>query len=116
MIFYDRVSIVCKTKVGSSPVSETFNGIVPAIVTPIESAKVIGVSGNAVTVTRYLFVIKPFAFLIPLNTSASAPSVAGANQIIFTYNGDTALSLENKVERHLYRGRLHHYEAVVKST
>lgn len=115
MIFYDRVAIVCKTKVGTNPVIETFNGTVPAIVVPMSSADVVA-NGGSITVTRYQLLIKPFSYLIPLNSTNSVPSTAGANQILISY-GETALSLalEGKVERQLFRGRLHHYEAIVRS-
>lgn len=114
MIYHDRVGIVCKTKVGSNPVTETFNGIVPAIVVPLSSGKIID-SGGTVQWTRYQFIIKPFGYLIPLNTSSSVPNVNGANQISFTYGGHSSLTQEGKVERHLLRGRLHHYEVIVRS-
>ena len=115
MIFYDRVAIVCKTKGGSNPVTETFNGTVPAILVPLSSAQVVTMGGT-ITVTRYQLLIKPFSFLIPLNSSNAVPGTSGANQILFSY-GETALSLalEGKVERQLFRGRLHHYEAIVRS-
>lgn len=113
MIFHDRVGIVCKTKVGSNPVVETFNGTVPAIVVPISSPAVV-VNGGTITNTRFQVIIKPFSYVIPLNASSTVPNVAGANQILFTYGGYSALLLEGKVERHLLRGRLHHYEAIVK--
>lgn len=113
MIFHDRVGIVCKTKVGSNPVVETFNGTVPAIVVPISSPAVV-VNGGTITNTRFQVLIKPFAYEIPLNAGSSVPSTNGANQILFTYGGYSALLLEGKVERHLLRGRLHHYEAIVK--
>ncbi|TXI63087.1 hypothetical protein [Mycolicibacterium mageritense] len=115
MIFYDRVGIVCKTKeTSASAVTETFNGTVPAIVVPVPSVDVL-TAGGSVTQTRYQFIIKPFAYLIPLNASSTVPSTAGANQILFTYGGHPSLLLEGKVERHLFRGRLHHYEAIVKA-
>ena len=113
MIFYDRVGIVCKTKVGTNPVTTEFDGTVPAIVVPLSSAVVVS-NGGSVTNTRYQLIIKPFSYLIPLNAAASVPSTAGANQIIFTYGGYSSLLLEGRVERHLFRGRLHHYEAIVK--
>lgn len=113
MIFYDRVGIVVKTRTGSDPAVEQFNGIVPAIVTPISSAEVYSATGVALTVVRYLFVIKPFSYLIPLNAASGAP-VTNGTQIIFTYGGNPSLLLESKVERHLFRGRLHHYEAIAK--
>lgn len=113
MIYHDRVGIVCKTKVGSAAVTETFNGIVPAIVVPLASADVIA-SGGSITNTRYQVILKPFSYEIPLNASSTAPSTNGANQILFTYGGHPTLLLEGKVERHLLRGRLHHYEAIVK--
>lgn len=115
MIYYDRVTIVCKTKVGTNPVTETFNGTVPALVVPLSSAEVVA-NGGSITSTRYQLLIKPFSYLIPLNSTSSAPGTAGANQVLFYY-GETALSLllEGKVERQLFRGRLHHYEAIVRS-
>ena len=114
MIYYDRVGIVCKTKeTSTSAVTETFNGIVPAIVVPLSSADVVA-NGGSITNTRYQFILKPFSYLIPLNAASTVPSTAGANQILFTYGGYSSLLLEGKVERHLFRGRLHHYEAIVK--
>lgn len=115
MIFYDRVGVVCKTKVGTNPVTETFNGIIPAIVVPLSSSELAYASGATVTNTRYQFILKPFSYEIPLNASSTVPNVAGANQILFTYGGHPSLLLEGKVERHLFRGRLHHYEAIVKT-
>ena len=114
MIFYDRIGIVCKTKESSTaPVTETFNGVVPAIVVPLSSAQVVTMGGT-ITNTRYQLIIKPFSYLIPLNAAASVPSTAGANQILFAYGGYSSLLLEGRIERHLFRGRLHHYEAIVK--
>ena len=117
MIFHDRIGIVCKTKDGagtSFPVYDKFNGTVPAIVVPLSSAKIVD-NGGTVQYTRYQFIIKPFSYLIPLNASSQVPSIAGANQILFTYGGHSSLLLEGKVERHLLRGRLHHYEVIVRS-
>lgn len=113
MIFYDRVGVVCKTKVGTNPVTETFNGTVPAIVVPMSSAEVL-TAGGSVTNTRYQIILKPFSYVIPLNASSTVPSTAGANQILLTYGGHPTLLLEGKVERQLLRGRLHHYEMIVK--
>lgn len=116
MIFHDRVGIVCKTKeTSASAVTETFNGTVPAIVVPLSSSQLVYASGATVTNTRYQVIIKPFSYVIPLNASSTVPSVAGANQILFTYGGHPSLLLEGKVERHLFRGRLHHYEVIVKT-
>lgn len=115
MIFYDRVGVVCKTKETSNgPVVEKFNGTVPAIVVPMSSAQVVN-AGGTVTNTRYQLILKPFDYAIPLNASSVVPTNAGANQILFTYGGHPSLLLEGKVERHLFRGRLHHYEAIVKT-
>ncbi len=114
MIFYDRIGVVCKTKAtSSSPITETFNGVVPAIIVPVPSVDVL-TAGGTVTNTRYQLILKPFSYEIPLNASSTAPSIAGANQILFTYGGHPVLLLEGKVERHLLRGRLHHYEAILK--
>lgn len=113
MIFYDRVGIVCKTKVGTNPVTTEFDGTVPAIVVPLSSAEVVS-NGGSITNTRYQIIIKPFSYVIPLNASSTVPSTAGSNQILFTYGGYSSLSLEGRIERHLFRGRLHHYEAIVK--
>lgn len=114
MIFYDRIGIVCKTKESSNaPVTETFNGVVPAIVVPLSSADVVS-NGGSITNTRYQILIKPFSYLIPLNANTAVPGTTGANQILFTYAGYPSLLLEGRVERHLFRGRLHHYEAIVK--
>lgn len=114
MIFHDRVGVICRTKVGSNPVTETFNGTVPAIVVPMSSADVL-VAGGSITSTRYQLILKPFDYEIPLNAASQIPSTAGANQVLFSYGGHSMLSLEGKVERHLFRGRLHHYEAIVKT-
>lgn len=114
MIFYDRVGVICRTKVGTDPVTETFNGTVPAIVMPMSSADVL-VAGGSITNTRYQLILKPFVYEIPLNAASQVPSIAGANQILFSYGGHPSLLLEGEVERHLFRGRLHHYEAIVKA-
>lgn len=114
MIFHDRVGIVCKTKIGTAPVAETFRGTVPAIVVPISSPEVV-LNGGSITSTRYQIILKPFSYLIPLNSVSSVPGTNGANQILFTYGGFASLLLEGSVERHLLRGRLHHYEAIVKN-
>lgn len=114
MIFHDRVGVICRTKIGANPVTETFNGTVPAIVVPMSSADVL-VAGGSITNTRYQMILKPFAYEIPLNAASQVPSTAGANQVLFSYGGHPSLLLEGKVERHLFRGRLHHYEAIVKT-
>lgn len=117
MIFHDRVGVICKTKDGSGtsfPVYETFNGTVPAIVVPMSSVNIVS-NGGSVTYPRYLLMLKPFDYKIPLNASSSVPSTAGANQILFTYDGYSSLSVEGKIERHLLRGRLHHYEAILRN-
>ncbi|MGY4709062.1 hypothetical protein ACXDF8_05765 [Mycolicibacterium sp. CBM1] len=114
MIFHDRVGIVCKTKETSNgPITETFNGTVPAIVVPVPSVDALSAGGSVVN-TRYQLIIKPFSYVIPLNANSTALSLGGDNQILFTYGGHPRLLLEGKVERHLFRGRLHHYEAIVK--
>lgn len=117
MIYHDRVGIVCKTKDGagtSFPVYEVFNVVVPAIVLPLASVQIIS-NGGSVTYPRYHLVLKPFEYEIPMNAGSGLPSTAGSNQILFTYGGYSSLSLEGKVERHLMRGRLHHYEAILRN-
>lgn len=115
MIFYDRVGIVLKAKETSTgPIVEIFNGTVPAIVVPMESAKIID-NGGTVQYTRYQLLIKPFERLIPLASHSSVPNQFGTTQVLFSYGGHTSLTLEGKVERHLLRGRLHHYEVIVRT-
>jgi len=115
VIFSDRVGIVLKAKdTSTGPVLEKFNGTVPALVVPMASSKIVD-NGGTVTVTRYQILIKPFAYVIPLSTYSGVPNQLGTTQILFSYGGHSSLSLEGKVERHLLRGRLHHYEAIVRT-
>ncbi len=112
MIFHDRVSVICKTKEGNAVV-ETFNGVVPAIVVPLPGAQVV-IEGGSINQTRYQIVLAPFSYEIPINAAASVPSGAGDNQILFAWGPYPKLLIEGRVERHMVRGRLHHYEALVK--
>ena len=112
MIYHDRVTVVCKEKSGGR-VTEAFDGSVPAIVTPLPANVNFDPAGSTVT-TRLHIVLKPFSYLIPANAGSIPPAAEGATQILFAWGPYPTLLLDGRVERHLLRGRLHHYEAIVK--
>lgn len=114
MIFYDRVGIVCKERSGGVVV-ERFNGSVPAIVVPLPANVIADAAGSRVNVPRFQVILKPFAYVIPPFATSMATSRDGDNQILFSWGPYASLSLDGRVERHLRRGRLHHYEAVVRT-
>lgn len=112
MIYHDRVHVVCKEMIGGEVVTR-FNGSVPAIVVPIPGGVTADAMGSRVNPARFQIMLKPFSYSIPPFASSMVTTRDGANQILFAWGPYESLSLDGRVQRHLLRGRLHHYEALV---
>lgn len=114
MIYHDRVHVVCKELTGGVVV-ERFNGPVPAIVVPLPAEAVTTSAGSRVNPSRFQIVLKPFSYPIPPFATSMVTNREGDNQILLAWGPYESLSLDGRIERHLLRGRLHHYEALVSA-
>lgn len=114
MIFHDSVKLVMD--VPFDPPQYDVNGIeivdhveetVPAEVWALDTDHVLSASRDVVT-SRYRMVLAPQVDIPPLIGTALR-----IEWDVFTGNG--ALLVDGTVERHMLRGRLHHYELITKS-
>lgn len=104
MIFRDRVDISCREKRfldGTAQLDVVFEGVVPAIVTFVDS------SGSPSNVSSRLRIfLKPFAYKIPPNASTD---------IVLSWMNWNNLMPDGAVEPIYRNGRLSHYEFLAKA-
>lgn len=108
MIFRDRVKVVCGEKrlvAGTAKLKPkpVFDGVVPAIVTFVDSS---GSPGPSHVSSRLKIYLKPFAYQIPPNTSSD---------MILSWKSWTHLLPDGPVEFIYRNGRLSHYEILAKA-
>lgn len=118
MIFHDKVHL--KMSVPFDPPredslgNEIYNTVdqdVPAEVYPLDTDAVLGTT-NLVT-SRYRMILAPTVDIPPKIGTALRISW-GPFQLV-SGQPSSGLFVDGTVERHMVRGRLHHYEAITKS-
>lgn len=104
MIFRDRVNVSCREKKfvdGTAKLKVVFKGVVPAVVTFVDS------SGSPSNVSSHLRIfLKPFAYGIPPNASTD---------IVLSWRNWNNLMPDGAVEPIYRNGRLSHYEILAKA-
>lgn len=110
MIFHDRVDITYTVEgppdpFGSPTTIDVTVTDVPAEVFSLDSDLALD-GTRATVVNRYRMVIHP---------KADIPAVSLPNEVRIQWGPYPELVVDGAVERHVIRGRLHHYEVICKS-
>lgn len=107
MIFHDRVtlstSVVVGTDAHGNDEYEWIDQTVPADVWPLNTDQKIG-EGSLTVIQRYQVAMSRLADFNPDDA-----------QLRITWQG-RQFDVEGSIEKHMVRGRLHHYEAIGKLT
>jgi len=109
VIYPDRVNVILRERkmvAGTATFVEVFNGLVPAIVTFMDSNLTFDPSSGGKLSSRLRIILKPFSYKIPPNV--------GTN-VTISWKEWTSLQPDGAVELHYFRGRLHHYEILAKA-
>lgn len=106
MIYHDKVQLSIEVETGEydsrgQPIMELVTATVPAEVIPL-TTETISDSTRAFVASRYQLVLAPVLDI--------APDVGDGMSI--KWGAYENLVPEGTVERHMFRGRLHHYELV----
>lgn len=119
MILHDRVNVVLQIDTGQTdehgnPIYETTQNLVPAAVWPLDTEAVLE-PGNTAVLSRYR---------VALGRTAGIPADIGGKvwlgwgpypvDVTDPNNPADGLRVDGAVERHMMRGRLHHYELITK--
>jgi hypothetical protein len=108
MIFPDTVTVSLRARheVPGGGYDYTWTDYqVPGLVTFLDSSTTFDTASN-ITRSRLKIVLSPFAVEIPANSGQS---------VMFAWGPYNSLSPDGAVERHVLRGRLHHYEVIAKA-
>lgn len=109
MIYHDRVTVHLEIATGETdshgnPVYTQITESVPAEVFPLGTEATLDGSRTSV-ISRYRVVLAP-RVEIPANIG---------NGLRMEWEGLTQMYVDGSVERHVTRGRLHHYELITKA-